>query len=691
MSTTIFRGYLLLTALALAAFVHAAPLPLASSVRVAPADSRTVAVEMKDMWVRTAEGGYSSNNGPDSRVYVFSPDGRFVAVRAARTVQLELYDTDTGKSLGKFGPVPQTMKPAFFPDGKTLLVIGPIGNRGCCVEVWDIEKRKCIRSLDEDVNQTQFDAAAVSPDGKMVVLAGRGQADGQAVLRSHFWDAATGDELRVGQGGALALDRWDPWQESVIDGLCFAPNGRSLALVARGPVTLVEAATGKERCVLGWLAAPHRRKRDSGDDAELFHPSLAWSPDGRTLAAGCADGAVRLWDVVSGREYAPLAGHAGPVRCLMFGRDGKTLRSFGGDNRVLSWPLDKLKLDWLPRRDKLGEAEFDGLWEALAGEDILARHIAITALADVPGHALPFLRQRLEKVPRADTARLRQLLADLPKEDFNGRKKIAVELGKHGEAVAALWTQLKEEREGQRLEPVVERVLNRLVAEYPTDRQLRDLRALEALARMDTEDARQFLKELTEGEPAALLTREARAVLSRRPVDQPSTGKDVAGLWKELESEDSRRAFAAVRALAAHPKESVSLLRERLKTPAALDSFDDPESIARLVVQLDDADFNERERASKELARLGRAAVPALRKALEDRPSAEQKVRAEALLRNPAPASVSPVQLQAERALEALELIGGNEARHALTDLGREAKNRALKAAVTDTLRRLRD
>jgi WD40 repeat protein/serine/threonine protein kinase len=72
-----------------------------------------------------------------------------------------------------------------------------------------------------------------------------------------------------------------------------------------------------------------------GHDAEI--PALAISPDGKTLAAGCVDGTVRLWDLAARRERAKLTGHTHKVLGLAFAPDGKTLASASGDQTVILW------------------------------------------------------------------------------------------------------------------------------------------------------------------------------------------------------------------------------------------------------------------------------------------------------------------------------------------------------------------
>lgn len=57
--------------------------------------------------------------------------------------------------------------------------------------------------------------------------------------------------------------------------------------------------------------------------------SLAFSPDGKTLAAGSYQ-SVQLWDVAARTPLRKLDGHAGPVRCLAWSRDGSRLAAGGG-------------------------------------------------------------------------------------------------------------------------------------------------------------------------------------------------------------------------------------------------------------------------------------------------------------------------------------------------------------------------
>ena len=65
--------------------------------------------------------------------------------------------------------------------------------------------------------------------------------------------------------------------------------------------------------------------------------SVAFSPDGKTLASGSRDATIKIWNVATGQEIRTLKGHSDWVHSVAFTPDGKTLASGSSDKTIKIW------------------------------------------------------------------------------------------------------------------------------------------------------------------------------------------------------------------------------------------------------------------------------------------------------------------------------------------------------------------
>ena len=112
--------------------------------------------------------------------------------------------------------------------------------------------------------------------------------------------------------------------DSPVVSLAYSPDGQTLASGSMDKtIKLWDLKTGKESATL----KGHK---------DTVH-SVAYSPDGKTLASGSTDRTIKLWDVKTGKELATLEGHAHSVNSVAYSPDGKTLASGSWDHTIKLW------------------------------------------------------------------------------------------------------------------------------------------------------------------------------------------------------------------------------------------------------------------------------------------------------------------------------------------------------------------
>jgi WD40 repeat protein len=613
----------------------------------------------------------------------WSPDGRRLAVAlAGHNGALHILD-EAGRELWRavLQDSSHAFRPtfAFSPDGRRLAVHGKEGLLVRCTDSGKVVRQVC-------------------PPGPWwpthLHFLGKGEAlAAQDAATVRVFDLATGAERRVPAGHAANVEQ-------------FAFSGDGKVLMSADGAGAVHAWDVAGRKHLG------RVRPGSGQRASL----LAVSTDGQRVAASEAFGwAVAVYDARSGKRGPVLEeGHRGPgsTRYAAFSHDGATLvtwgcRTFrlcgndrtplthgGGDLTVWDMATGRPRLSvrppgqmawlgfWPGRRELvLGSPFEDGKsagWEALAlAPDTGATRRAFRA--PLPAGQKPIAQPLLPPSPSPDG----RLLAVSAGQEMRLFETVTgAEVGRFSLSAVGILLDARLTADGRYLAVTWP---NEPLGGDGSTLVVWDLLAGKALSTVRHPDGEFLHAALSpDGRCLAAATADTSVVLYPLPPPPREAPLPAAGLdqaWCDLSGE-AVPAFRAVRALTARPEQALALCRARLRPAAS-------PGAARLVQALGADDFATRQAATEALVRLGTDAIPALRTAIEARPSLELRRRAEALLARVEPLPRRPDQLRAVRAAQVLEQVGTAEARAVLRELARGGADAGLTVEARAALGRL--
>ncbi|HZY88721.1 MAG TPA: sigma-70 family RNA polymerase sigma factor [Gemmataceae bacterium] len=287
-------------------------------------------------------------------VVAFSPDGKRIlsggVCYGVGDPTVRLWDVVTGKELLKLeGHTVGVYSLAFLPGGKKAVSGGGEGT----IRIWDLETGKELKRYEG--HEGTIYGLDVSSDGKLLLTGGEDK-----IMR--LWDLETGAEVRRFEGHV-----------GKVRAVAFSPDGKqavSGCVLGDLNLRIWDVKTGKEVSKYAIPTAPAQGRRNLGNffggraseefgGSGLIAPggfgpfgpfpdhtagiaSVAFSPDGKFVLAGCLDKVLRVFELSTGKERK-LEGHTQQVHGAVFTPDGKRILSGSYDQTVRLWDVESCK------------------------------------------------------------------------------------------------------------------------------------------------------------------------------------------------------------------------------------------------------------------------------------------------------------------------------------------------------------
>lgn len=305
-----------------------------------------------------------SGNSPKDIFAAVSPDGQRVLTAGDGI----LWDAATGVILRKLTedaiPIEHA---AFSPDGR--YVLGSIGDHA---RLWDLQTGAELRRITSTAApQSQ---ATFSSDGQNILTVDANHTVLVRDLNSNAvkaqYPSTTAVDARFSADGqfivtmGMPVERWSLTDRTLsqplahiplADHFTLSPDNRYMLLIQGGPAKAVELWSLNAPHLVRILDSAHLPDRPSISVGNSY--SMAYAPDGHSIATGNGDGSITLWDLASGteiRHFSSALDANTTVAALAYSPDGRLLLSGDVEGTVSLWEVatghERLRLTDLHRQ-----------------------------------------------------------------------------------------------------------------------------------------------------------------------------------------------------------------------------------------------------------------------------------------------------------------------------------------------------
>ena len=292
--------------------------------------------------VRLGKGGIN--------IMRFSPDGSYLAV--GTDVGVWLYEVPHAKETALFtGNTGHVNALAFSHDGR-FLASGGFNNP--IIQIWNMENKTKHSTI--NVTQQPIEISNLVFYGRRLISVNKSREltywnidTGSELSNSRFGEsydvcAFSDDGSKfVGYDSEISIHLWDTTtsEKELSFERSWQGDDYSLFALAISPDNQIIASAGENKTIQLW---------DSSKDTELAlltgHPfwvtAIAFSEDGITCASGDAGKIIKLWDLDTQKESATITGHKNTINALTFAPIetplyGMCLASGSADGTIRFW------------------------------------------------------------------------------------------------------------------------------------------------------------------------------------------------------------------------------------------------------------------------------------------------------------------------------------------------------------------